>query len=106
MYGVRPCVFVFLVFVFVYEDLCIFVFAYQRGFQRGIPDVKVRRSRSGLAGTRGLQASHLAKKTINNGASGALVHRSSGAPLLWCIGTLLLRCIGAPLFWWIGAPLH
>ena len=53
-----------------------------RGFQRGIPDVKVRGSRSGLAGTRGLQASHLAKKTINNGASGALVHHSSGALLV------------------------
>ena len=61
-----------------------------RGFQRGIPDVKVRRSRSGLAGTRGLQASHLAKKTINNAASGGLVHHClwciAGAPLLWCIG--------------------
>ena len=67
-----------------------------RGFQRGIPDVKVRGSRSGLAGTRGLQASHLAKKTINNGASGALVHRCSGGLVhhcLWCIGDLVHWCI-------------
>ena len=73
-----------------------------RGFQRGIPDVKVRGSRSGLAGTRGLQASHLAKKTINNGASGALVHRCSGGLVhhcLWCIGALL------PLVHWCTTAL-
>jgi hypothetical protein len=86
-WGKALCIFIFgvYVFVFVYKDVCIFVFAYQRGFQRGIPDVKVRGSRSGLAGTRGLQASHLAKKTINNGASGALVHQSSGALVHRCI---------------------
>ena len=77
-----------------------------RGFQRGIPDVKVRGSRSGLAGTRGLQASHLAKKTINNGASGALVHRCSGGLVHHCLCALVHCCSGALVHHSSGALVH